>query len=120
MSTVYADPAILWDRALMKVWVPANGCWIFTGAVNSKGYPCVSSGRKGSNMLAHRLAVLVRDGVLPDQPVDHLCHNADRSCPGGRDCQHRRCIRPDHLEVVTTAENNRRMWQRRRTKPRAA
>lgn len=96
MSTVYADPAVLWQRALAKVTVTPEGCWEFTGCVNSQGYSCVAAGRKGKTILGHRLAVLVRDGSLSDLPVDHLCFN-------------RRCICPDHLEVVTTAENNRRM-----------
>jgi hypothetical protein len=42
------------------------------------------------------------------QDLDHLCHNADLQCPGGRGCPHRRCVRPDHLEVVTRQVNVRR------------
>lgn len=46
--------------------------------------------------------------------VDHLCHTeALRAglCGGGLTCNHRRCIRPEHLEVVTRAENVARQHQ---------
>jgi len=96
MSAVYRDPAILWARALQRVRITEQGCWEYIGATNSQGYACLSAGAKGKTILGHRLAVLVRDGSLSNLPVDHLCMN-------------RICFRPDHLEVVTTAENNRRM-----------
>jgi hypothetical protein len=101
MSTVYVDAGVLWVRALRKVRRAPNGCWIYTGATQSKGYACVASGKKGKTILGHRLAVLVRDGELTSLPIDHLCGV-------------RPCINPAHLEVVTTAENNRRAreWKR--------
>jgi hypothetical protein len=37
--------------------------------------------------------------------IDHLCHNIDLSCSGGKRCPHRRCIRVDHLGVKSTREN---------------
>lgn len=98
-AEVYADPAILWARVLKRI-EHVGDCWVYTGSIQSSGYACVSAGRKGKNILGHRLAVLVRDGVLSDLPVDHV-HE--------RGCRHKACVNPDHLEVVTTAENNRRM-----------
>lgn len=100
MSAVYIDPQILWVRALKKVR-RVGTCWVYSGSTQSKGYACVASGKKGRTILGHRLAVLVRDGVLTDLPIDHLCGV-------------RPCINPAHLEVVTTAENNRRARQQAR------
>lgn len=99
--TLYAPAADLHAAMMRRVVIDVSGCWVFAGCVNSKGYGCVSSGRKGKTVLAHRLAVIVRDGSIPDDlTVDHLC---------GR----KRCVRPDHLEVVTRSENSKR-WHRSR------
>jgi hypothetical protein len=120
MPAVYIDPAILWARALQRIRITESGCWEFIGCTNSRGYSCVASGRRGKTILGHRLAVLVRDGSLSKLPVDHLCHGWATECTGGIDCPHRRCIRPDHLQVVTTAENNRRRFRPWLTPRRAA
>lgn len=95
MSAVYADPATLWERALTKV-EHVGDCWVFRGALQTQGYASISAGKAGRTILGHRLAVLVRDGELPNLPIDHTCRV-------------RACINPAHLEVVTTAENNKRM-----------
>lgn len=69
-------------------------CWISTGARNRKGY--ARSQRNGVHTGAHRVSYEQHRGPIPDGlPLDHLC-------------KQRPCINPDHLEPVTTAENNRR------------
>jgi hypothetical protein len=46
--------------------------------------------------LAHRVAYRLTVGEIPDGlTVDHLCRN-------------RMCVNPDHMELVTLAENGRR------------
>lgn len=119
MSTLYADPAVLWARILDRVTVDGEGCWIFPGATNSRGYGLICSGRKSKSVLTHRLAVIVRDGSIPDgMTVDHQCHDS-RVCNGGMGgCSHRRCVNPDHLAVMTAAANTRRRFTR--ALPRAA
>lgn len=107
--TVYCDPQVIWQRVLKRIIVTPDGCWLWRGAVTSKGYGCVGSGRKGKTVLTHRLSVLVRDGFLDDElTVDHECHNRDKACAGGKGCRHRRCVNPDHLDPVEGGENTRR------------
>lgn len=70
-------------------------CWIWTGAVNSRGYGCLIV--QGKAWLAHRLVHEVILGPIPaGHQVDHLCRR-------------RMCVNPLHLEAVTGRENNRRV-----------
>lgn len=80
-----------------------SGCWLWTGSLSPDGYG-IFRGR-----LAHRLVlILVGEAAPQNRLVDHRCHGEDKSCPGGKTCLHRRCVRPDHLEPVTSGENTRR------------
>lgn len=69
-------------------------CIEWTGAIDGDGY-----GRKligGKWKLAHRLEYEKKNGLIPQRMViDHLCRN-------------RRCVNPEHMEVVTSAQNTRR------------
>jgi hypothetical protein len=88
-----------------------NGCWYWTGAQQSRGYGSMGMGPRGHlrTHLAHRLAHHWFIGPIPEgMTVDHLCHNADKTCPGGPNCPHRRCVNQAHLEAVTRQENERR------------
>lgn len=85
-----------------------DGCWLWTGNISPEGY-----GRIGElprrTAHAHRVAYELLIGPIPDGlKLDHLCHNADLTCPGGDACLHRRCVNPNHLEAVTLRENNLR------------
>jgi len=111
MTAIYADPATLWERLLDRVTVTDSGCWVFTGCTNSRGYGLVCSGRKGKNILTHRLAVIVRDGGIPDgMTVDHQCHDS-HTCRLDADCPHRRCVNPAHLKVMSMRDNAARKWE---------
>lgn len=82
-------------------------CWIWTGEIIKSGYGRFSF--KNKKTLAHRLAYELVVGPIPEgRELDHLCHSRDVSCLGGYECPHRRCVRPDHLEPVTSIENNHR------------
>ncbi|MFE6530038.1 HNH endonuclease signature motif containing protein [Streptomyces rochei] len=69
-----------------------NGrCWVWIGATNRDGYGRFSDRRRG--FLAHRWAYLHTVGAIPaGLELDHLCRR-------------RECVRPDHLDAVTHAEN---------------
>lgn len=105
-------------RFLRKVDFDAaadEGCWRWTGGVQSRGYPSMGLGPRGAcrTFSAHRLAHEWWNGPIAEGlTVDHTCHNADRSCPGGPTCRHRRCVNPDHLEAVTSWTNTNRAAQR--------
>jgi hypothetical protein len=71
-------------------------CIIWQGAVQSRGYGSVTN-RKGGTMLAHRAVWEATYGAIPDgMTIDHLCRT-------------KLCVNVAHMEVVTAAENTRRM-----------
>lgn len=82
-------------------------CWVWTSTIQKDGYGTFRlGGRSGRTLKAHRLAYEMLVNEIPEGlQVDHLCHNADSSCPGGKECQHRRCVNPAHLEAVPSRIN---------------
>jgi hypothetical protein len=79
-------------------------CWPWKRSLNQAGYGRFSLNNK--HVQAHRIAYTLTIGPIPDGlTIDHLCHGADETCPGGRTCLHRRCVNPAHLEPVTMGVN---------------
>ncbi len=87
----------------MRQWVgrfdakvrKSDTCWRWIGGLQTNGYGSFGAGG-GASMLAHRFAWERAVGPIPDGlTIDHLCMN-------------KRCVRPDHLEVVTAEENSSR------------
>lgn len=83
------------DRFWLKVdRSNPEGCWLWTGALNSKGYGVFSISRR--YIKAHHVLV----GRPPKgMEWDHLCRV-------------RNCIRDAHLELVTHQVNVARAWSR--------
>lgn len=70
-------------------------CWMWQLCCNERGY-----GRKhhrGKTRKAHRVYFELRHGVelTPEEQLDHKCRNI-------------KCVNPDHLEIVTNLENQKR------------
>ncbi|MEV7607252.1 HNH endonuclease signature motif containing protein [Paenarthrobacter sp. NPDC089322] len=68
-----------------------DGCHIWAGARNSKGYGRFRLG--GRVVFAHRFAFERTKGIIPDGiQVDHICGTPS-------------CVHPDHLQLVTSQQN---------------
>ena len=95
------------DRLVAKIAVQPNGCWHFTGVIDSNGYGRI--GYRGRRSVpVQQVAYTEFVGPIPDGlVVDHLCHSLHPTCPGGTSCLHRRCANPAHLRLLTNAENSR-------------
>lgn len=77
-----------------KYEVAPSGCWTWIAARNHYGYG--QFWKDGKPQYAHRVSYEHHKGPIPDGfQVDHLCRV-------------RNCVNPEHLEVVTQRENNRR------------
>lgn len=86
------------DPKALRRWinkVDASGdCWEWTAATTDTGYGRFSLG--GRTVAAHRAGVELLVGPIPTGlEIDHLCRK-------------RSCVNPDHLALVTHAENLRR------------
>ena len=82
-------------------------CWTWTASLSTGGYGQINIDRRP--VPAHRVAYELLKGAIPDGlDIDHLCHTRDTSCRLDRECPHRRCCNPSHLEIVTRGENNHR------------
>jgi nitrate/TMAO reductase-like tetraheme cytochrome c subunit len=66
-------------------------CWNWFGSTNEKGYGLFRFNGKTSK--AHRVSYILANGSIdPHLVIDHLCKN-------------KKCVNPDHLDLVTQKEN---------------
>lgn len=84
------------DRMQDRMIVTSDGCHEYTGAVNRQGMGIVcvrtaESGRWQRNERAHRVAWIVRHGLIPDGSIlRHVCGNTA-------------CCNVDHLTMHRSA-----------------
>jgi hypothetical protein len=86
------------------------GCWQWTSTLTAGGYGHFQISQPWrKKFTASRYAYEEAFGpISAGLQLDHLCHTQDPTCFDGNRCAHRRCVRPDHLEAVTHAENRKR------------
>lgn len=82
---------------LCRFYADTNGCWLWTGGVDDKGYGDAGYGRPERK--AHRAMYALAFGAIPE---GHHVHHK---------CEVKRCVNPDHLEalpLVTHLREHRR------------
>lgn len=101
------------ERFWAKV-VKTSDCWVWSGSITEDGYGLFTTSR-GRGMVAHRFAYQLHHGeISKEMELDHVCHNRDLNCKAGKECPHRRCVNPDHLDLVSNEEHRRTGWEDRR------
>ena len=71
---------------------PNTGCWLWTGNIMHRGYAIMWA--NGKTTRVSRWSFRKFKGDIPDgMHVDHICEVKD-------------CVNPDHLQLLTPAENN--------------
>jgi len=81
-------------RLLKKRIIDSNGCWIFTGHLNNKGYGVIHYDQ--GHIFVHRLSMKL---YRSDEYSDNLnvLHK----------CDIRKCFNPEHLFMGTQSDNIR-------------
>lgn len=97
------------ERIVSRFIPQPNGCWYHPSNPGSKGYATTKIGWPISkSVLVHRLSWLYYKGDIAEGMVlDHLCHDP-ATCVGGDTCEHRRCVNPEHLQLVSAADNSKK------------
>ena len=84
-------------RFLSKTCIMSNGCVLWTGVVNNRGYGQETlKGQK--KVLAHRLMWWIMNGSFPRKTIDHLCNTP-------------LCVNVAHMRDVSQSENVKRAWR---------
>lgn len=109
MATTYWFTQEQAKKVIDRIEPQNNGCWHYPAKLNAKGYAATRIGWPVTKaILVHRLSWIYFKGDIPEgMVIDHLCHDP-AICEGGNSCKHRRCVNPDHLQVVTSSENSKK------------
>lgn len=102
--TLYSQPDLTPAERIHDRLEPLGDCLVWTGGLSTDGYGSCTSDIYPSSRV-HRTVWIWANGPVPDGfELDHTCHTRDPLC-ASRECQHRRCANPEHLELVTHWEN---------------
>lgn len=89
------------ERFWSKV-VKGEGCWLWRGSLNNKGYGLFNLSREAGLVLAHRHSYAESRGPIPEGLL--VMHSCDEP----------RCVRPEHLALGTIADNQADMARKGR------
>lgn len=86
--------ASLANRFWAKVQT-GDDCWLWTASLDNRGYGKIGAGGdRGRTLCAHRVSWELAHGPIPNEmEIDHLCYV-------------RKCVRVDHMRLVTRKQNN--------------
>jgi HNH endonuclease len=112
----YLSPAVRYrlHQRIDYYGLSEEECHFWTGPADpSTGYGQVNWVDVGGKQRVHVLVWETENGQeVPRDPetgrkfdVDHICHNKDTDCPGGKKCRHRLCCNWRHLEIKTSRAN---------------
>jgi hypothetical protein len=83
-------PESFWSKVSLE---SNTGCWVWNASTTVTGYGNYWDRKLKKLQLAHRYAYRVLVGTIPEgMTVDHLCKT-------------RRCVNPEHFEIVSRGEN---------------
>lgn len=93
------------ERLRRMVEKQPDGCWLWAGYRDRDGYGRIQV--DGMGHMAHRVQMSELGFDIEGMEVDHVCRV-------------RACVNPDHLEVVTREENERRKLEVHRSRKQGA
>lgn len=99
IQTAIKDEKFL-KRFWSKVTKTQDGCWLWTGSLQTQGYGNIEI--KGKRLLPHRIAYILHKGEIP-QGLS-VCHHCDIP----------KCCNPEHLFLGTAADNTNDATQKGR------
>lgn len=89
------DVADLTRLVRTKILVCECGCWYWLGSCDTSGYAKFKLRQRTIQVHRYAYERLIAD--IPDEmTLDHL------------NCTSRKCVRPDHMQVITRGENSER------------
>ena len=99
-AVIGRPPESVESKFWKRVEIPDDpaACWRWTGHLRWSGHGVLRVIQKGinKNFFAHKLALEIVRGIVPDEGYDihHTCENGW-------------CVNPDHLEVMTHGAHKR-------------